>query len=159
MSKLHLIAQHRAEWARTARPILERLAFALYLAAFAGACGLIGLGLIFALLLGEVRPLCVGLAGGAFARLLQQHGYRAWHFAKWEDSLEPSDAHADFGRDPIPSDHLDKFHTLLTELESEEQRDIWSVQEIRHRLKALLTRHPELREACASELSRHPELD
>jgi hypothetical protein len=158
--KLPAFSVHRSAWARDARPVLERLAFAVYLFTFVGACGLIGLGLIFALMLEEVRPLCVGLAGGAFARLLQQHGYRVWHFARWEDSFEPSDAQADFGRDPVRSARLRELESVLRELEdgTTGDREVWEVQALRHRANALLAREPELRDVCASQLARHPEL-
>jgi len=158
--KLPLFSTRLAAWGREVRPILERMAFAFYLATFVGACALVGLGLIFAFVFGEVRPLCVGLAGGAFARLLQQHGYRVWHFARWEDSFEPSDASAGFGLHPEQAERLRELEDLLGSLETEDEtRSVWAVQELRHRASALLAAEPELREICAERLARHPELE
>jgi len=136
--------------------MLERFAFAIYLVTIAGSCGLIGLGLLFALLLEEVRPLCVGLAGGALVQVLRQHGYRVWHFAQWEDSFEPSDARSDFGEDAVPVGRVGEFVEILRALEA--GGDVWAVQELRHQARALLAAEPGLRERYAEELAEHPEL-
>jgi hypothetical protein len=155
--KLPVFSIKPTAWARAARPILERLAFAVYLLAAISACGLIALGLIFALFMAEVRPLCLGLAGGAFVRLFQQHGYRQWHFAQWEDSFEPSDAPDGFLGESARSDRAAQLERLLHELEAG-GRDVWAVQDLRHQIKALLAAEPALRESYAQELAGHPEL-
>ena len=144
------------------RAIFERMAFVCYLGIVLGACGLVGLGLIFAVLLGEARPLCVGLAGGALARLLHEHGYRVWHFRKWEESFQPSDHGQAFMMDPVRAERVREMERLLGQLaaleENRGQRDLWAVQDLRHRATALLVRDPVLRKEFAAELTRYPEI-
>ncbi len=162
MIKLPAFSTRQAAWIRDLRPILERTAFVIYLGIFVVSCGLIGLGMIFAFLLHEVRPLCVGLAGGALARILQQHGYRVWNFARWEDTFEPSDAAAEFGEDAGCSAFAEKFERVLRDLEASEgggaSREVWAVQALRNQAKELLTAEPALRDRFASRLAHHPEL-
>jgi hypothetical protein len=142
--------------------VLERIAFVFYLATVVGAFGLTGLGLIFMLVLDEARPLCAGLAGGALARLLHDHGYRAWHFRRWEDCFEPSDRRLAFELDTVHEARARELDRLLGELaaatESTERRDVWEVQGLRHEVNALLASDPGLRHEFASELERHPDV-
>ena len=142
--------------------MLERLAFACHLALLVGACGLVGLGMIFAIFMDEVRPLCVGLAGGALSRILQQHGYRSWNFRRWEDSLEPSDSAQSLVLDPARAERANELSRLLRELaairENGARADVWEVQELRHRVGLLLKADPALREDFAGELAEHPEI-
>lgn len=142
--------------------MFERLAFACHLALLVGACGLTGLGLIFAVFMDEVRPLCMGLAGGALSRILHQHGYRVWNFRRWEESLEASDGGQPFSLDPAQAQRASELSHVLRELaaikENEGSRDVWAVQELRHRAGVLLKSDPALREDFASELAKHPEL-
>jgi hypothetical protein len=160
--KLSLPFPRRAVFGKTLRPMLERLAFACHLALFVGACGLTGLGLIFALFMDEVRPLCVGLAGGALSRILHQHGYRVWNFRRWEESLEPSDGRQSLALDPERTARANELSRLLGELselkESVGGRDVWAVQDLRRRAAALLRDDAALREDFAGELAKHPEI-
>ena len=142
--------------------MLERMAFACHLALLVAACGLTGLGLIFAVFMDEVRPLCVGLAGGALSRILHQHGYRAWNFRRWEESFEPSDGAATLVSDPARAQHARELLKVLDELaalrEDSAGCDVWAVQDLRNRAAALLNRDPSLREDFANRLARHPEI-
>jgi hypothetical protein len=160
--KFSLPFARRIAWGRTLRPMLERLAFACHLALLVGACGLTGLGLIFAVFMDEVRPLCVGLAGGALSRILHQHGYRVWNFRRWEESFEPSDGGQSLVLDPARAERARELSRLLQELatleENEASRDVWAVQDLRHRVGAMLERDPALREDLAGELAKHPEI-
>lgn len=143
--------------------MFERLAFACHLTLLVGACGLTGLGLIFAVFMDEVRPLCVGLAGGALSRILHQHGYRAWNFRRWEESFEPSDGGQTLVLEPERAERAKELSRLLVELatidESKTGRDVWAVQELRQQAGALLKRDPALREDLADELAKHPEIE
>jgi hypothetical protein len=142
--------------------MLERLAFACHLALLVGACGLTGLGLIFAVFMGEVRPLCIGLAGGALSRLVHQHGYRVWNFRRWEESLQPVEFGRGFMVDEGRAERAQELERLLHSLEilnrAEAERDVWAIQGLRQKVGALLASDPRLREECAAELARHPDL-
>lgn len=142
--------------------MLERSAFALHLALLVGACGLTGLGLIFAVFMGEVRPLCVGLAGGALSRIIHQHGYRAWHFRRWEESLERSNGGHLLAGDPARLERANELAQLLHELalleENQGARDVWARQDLRHRVGALLKLDPALRADFATEIEQHPDI-
>jgi hypothetical protein len=142
--------------------MLERLAFACHLALLVAACGLIGLGLIFAVFMDEVRPLCVGLAGSALSRILHQHGYRVWNFRRWEESFEPSDGRQSLVLDPARADRAHELARLLHELgalrENGGRPDVWEVQALRQRAAVLLNDDPVLREDFAGELAKHPEI-
>jgi hypothetical protein len=160
--KLSVESLRRAAWGRSVRPMLERLAFACHLALLVGACSLTGLGLIFAVFMGEVRPLCIGLAGSALSRLVHQHGYRAWNFRRWEESLQPLEFGRGFLVDEGRAQRVRELERLLHELraldESDADRDVWAVQDLRQKVSALLAKDPGLRKECAGELTRHPDL-
>jgi hypothetical protein len=142
--------------------MFERLAFAFHLALLVAACGLTGLGLIFAVFMEEVRPLCVGLAGGALSRILHQHGYKVWNFRRWEESLEPSDRGQVLVLDPARAERANELARVLQALArieaGETPRDVWEVQALRHRAGVLLQRDPALREDFAGELANYPEI-
>ncbi|MGB8170280.1 MAG: hypothetical protein WCF18_22450 [Chthoniobacteraceae bacterium] len=146
-----------------ARGVLERVAFLCYLALLIGSCGLVGLGLIFALHLREPRPVLYGLAGVIVVAVLREHGYRHWHFRDWEESFEPVDA-GGVVLDAAGLERVEEFERLLRELtaieegDAAQQRDIWAVQELRSQAKALLAQDPSLRETCAAALGRHPDV-
>ncbi len=147
-----------------ARSVLERIGFLCYLTLLVGSCGLVGLGLIFALLLHEPRPVLFGLAGVLVMALLRDYGYRHWHFRDWEDSFVPSDGAQVMVLDATGQDRAEELERLLRELTDLDQpdltgnRDVWTVQELRHQANTLLAQDPELREICADALARHPEV-
>lgn len=147
-----------------ARSVLERIGFLCYLTLVVGSSGLVGLGLIFALLLHEPRPVLFGLAGVLVMALLREHGYRHWHFRDWEESFAPSDRTQVMVLDATGQDRAEELEHLLRELtdldqtRAGEKRDVWTVQELRHQANALLAQDPALREICADSLARHPEV-
>lgn len=146
------------------RPILERLAFVIYLALFVGSCGLTGLGLIFAVMLGNPQPLILGCGGTVLTALIRDVGYRQWHFGKWEASLDAVNQQLTAGTASGGSDNAAKLDRVLNELReldtapASEGRDVWRVQRLRHQAKALLEREPALRHEFSRELARHPEI-
>lgn len=147
-----------------ARSVLERIGFLCYLTLLVGSCGLVGLGLIFALLLHEPRPVLFGLAGVLVMAPLREYGYRHWHFRDWEESFTPSDRTQVMVLDATGQDRAEELERLLQKLtdldqtRAGEKRDVWTVQELRHQANALLAQNPELREICADALARHPEV-
>jgi len=50
------------------------------------------------------------------------------------------------------------LHELAAIQENETSRDVWAVQDLRHRAGALLESDPVLREELAGELAKHPEI-
>jgi hypothetical protein len=160
--KFPLSLPPRAALGKTLRPMLERFAFVCHLALLVGACGLIGLGLIFAFFMGEVRPLCVGLAGGALSRILYKQGYREWNFRRWEESFEPSDRDRALVFDSARAERSGELLHVLRDLaaleEDETHRDVWAIQELRQRVRSLLESEPALRREFAGELAKYPEI-
>lgn len=147
----------------TARSMVERIGFLCYLLLFVGSCGVVGLGLIY-LLHREPRPLLGGLAGLLIVTVVRDHGYRHWHFRQWEESCEPVDTTPAVILDETRLERVQELERVLQELgnlnstDAAEGRDIWIVQDLRHRANALLARDPTLREACAESLVKHPDV-
>jgi hypothetical protein len=147
-----------------ARPVLERIAFIFYLGLCVCSCGLTGLGLIFAVALGDPQPLLFGCGGTVLSAILRDVGYRQWHFQRWEECCEPAGHHATTSAgagNAEPAQELEQLLYELTRLDDRaprEGRDVWRVQELRLRASALLSREPGLRARFARELERHPEL-
>jgi hypothetical protein len=148
----------------TPRAMLERFAFACFLTLLAVSMGLTGLGVIFSLHEGDVRPAIFGVAGLLLALALRPLGYRHLHFRQWEDSFDLADAGSVFDLDPALSERAQAFAATLANLETLRQQiaagdaDVWAVQQLRHDAAAMLAADPALREVFAAELAAHPEL-
>jgi hypothetical protein len=150
--------------ANSPRAILERLAFACFLALLIASMGLAGVGFIFGLHGGDARPALFGIAGLLLTLAVRPLGYKHLHFRKWEDSFEPVDGCGAFGPDPLLGERAQAFAEALANLETLQQQiaageaDVWAVQQARHDVAAMLGAEPALREVFAAELASHPEL-
>jgi hypothetical protein len=146
------------------RAMLERLAFGFYLALIVGSCGLTGLGLIFGLVHGEVRPVCLGVAGLLLFAVIRPIGYRHLHFRDWEESFEPADGGNVLALSPEQQARGRELDELLRELDALERKraagepDVWAVNQARRAAAGLLAADPALREVFAAELADRPEL-
>jgi hypothetical protein len=146
------------------RAILERLAYACFVALFVTSLGLTGTGILASLHGGDLRLAIFGFAGLALSLALRPLGYRHLHFGKWEDSLEFVDGGRTFELDPLLSERVQAFAGMLDQLETLQQSiaagdaDVWEVQRLRHAAAAMLAAEPALREVFAAELAAHPEL-
>src|SRR5262245_25271000 len=70
------------------RPILERLAYVIYLLVLVCSIGVTWLGAMVGWETGDYRAMCVALGGLALSRWLHVHGHAHWHFREWEDSFD-----------------------------------------------------------------------
>lgn len=142
------------------RHILERLAFVIYLGLFVGSCGLTGLGLISAVLLGNPQPLIIGCGGSVLTALIRDVGYRQWHFGRWDQSLEKMHGRETaYGGEERQTPEARKLERVLLSLDrASADRDVWKVQRLRAKVRALLKKEPGLQREFAAELTRHPEI-
>lgn len=139
-----------------ARPILERLAFVIYLSLLVGSIGVTSLGAIIGCVTGDFRAMFLALIGLVLSRAINLQGYAHWNFGKWEDSFN-------FVEHPgiIPTtEQEDVLFEEITALFSKmgEEQDVWARGEFRREIGTRLAKAPALREQFADEISRYPGL-
>jgi len=134
----------------TLRPILERMAYALYLVLLIGSlCGVMVSVMIFPQT-GQLDLVLLTLGLAVVARWLHAHGREHWHFRFWQASLDAA------GSGRVSSCGQAEFLALLVEFESEPE--MWRRQELRRALGEKLAHDPELRSEFATQLAAYPEL-
>jgi len=138
------------------RPILERLAYAIYLLLLVGSIGVTGLGWIIGCATGDFRALWLACGGLALSRWLHVHGHAHWHFRECEDSFDVPGSPGFLPRSDVEEARAADFGALLAQFESE--ADVWRRGELRREIAARLARAPTLREEFATVLAEHPEL-
>lgn len=148
----------------TPRAMLERLAFACFLALLIASLALTGVGVVSVLHGGDAKPALLGLAGLALVFAVRPLGYKHLHFGKWQDSFELVELAHSIDHNPELGERAQAFAATLAELEALQARvatgeaDVWTVQRLRHDAAAMLAAEPALREVFAAELAAHPEL-
>lgn len=144
--------------ANSPRAMLERLAFAAFLALLIGSVGLLSVGLLFGVAGGDYRAAAFGL-GGLLLFFLRPLGYKHLHFRECEESIELAELRAST-LSPAQEGRALALAEALNALADLQERgaDIWAVQQMRHKASAMLADEPALREVFARELADHPEL-
>ncbi len=151
-----MLVQSRAMTSSTARPILERLAYAVYLTALVGSISAIWLGWLTGMATGNFQATIAGLGALALARWLHVQGFAHWHFRECAASLDALGAGEWEPRTAQDQARAVQIAALLNRLETEE--DVWQRAELRREITAHLTAAPVLRAEFAAALAAHPEL-
>jgi hypothetical protein len=139
-----------------ARPILERLAFVIYLALLVCSIGVAWLGWLVGHITGHYAALGWGLAGLLGCRWLHVHGHAHWHFAECNAALDTVEASATWPRPEREERLAGEVEGLLSRMEVEP--DVWARGELRREIASRLATAPALREEFAERLAEHPEL-
>jgi hypothetical protein len=140
----------------TLRPILERLAYAGYLATLVGSITGTWLGWLTGLSTGDFAPLLAALCGLALARWLHVQGHAHWHFQECSASLDKigtEEGRASPRPEKTPGAEVAE---LFAQLEVED--DVWARGALRREIEAKLAAAPALREEFAEALAEHPEI-
>lgn len=139
-----------------ARPILERLAFVIYLMMLVCSIGVTSLGAIIGCVTGDFLAMGLALMGLGVSRCLHVHGYAHWHFRECEESLNMIEAPGFLPRSEREEALAEEITALFTKLGEEE--DVWVRGEFKREIGTRLEEAPALRADFADELSRHPGL-
>lgn len=138
----------------TLRPILERLAYVVYLVLLVGSIGGTWLGGMVGLETGNYTALGLALAGLALSRWLHVHGHAHWHFRECEKSLQMTGA-PDALLGPERNAQLAaEIEGLFTRLDRED--DVWARGELRREIAGRLASAPALRNDFADRIEAHP---
>ena len=137
------------------RLILERVAYACYLALLVGSIGFIWVGALTGLESGDYTAVWLPLGGLALTRWLHLHGHAHWHFDACREALDRLGfiGAARSEREELLSEEI---AGLFTRLEAED--DVWKRGELRRAISARLASAPVLRNDFAEALAAHPEL-
>jgi len=140
----------------SARAILERLAFVLWLALTGSSIGAALLSAWFDWPAPGLAVFLAGSGGSIFSALLRHYGRARLHFEECEASLE-------FGlpRESARAEHLRRVFDSWEALDAQRESggiDVWRVHELRREAASLLEAEPALRATFERELSRRPEL-
>jgi hypothetical protein len=136
------------------RPILERLAYACYLATLGGSLAVLWISGTVHLETGNELAMGLAFVGLALSRWLHLHGYAHWHFRECEDSLEVSGASGVIPRSEEEEARVAELVVLLAQMEAEP--DVWRRGELRREIAARLAATPGLRAEFAETLAAHP---
>jgi hypothetical protein len=150
MQRLHMMTPS------TLRPILERLAYAVYLLLLVGSISAIWLGWLHGIATGEFRASIAGLGALALTRWLHVQGFAHWHFRECTDSLDALGAGEWTPLTAQEKARAVQIAALLDRLEKEE--GVWPRAELRREITAHLHAAPTLRTEFAAALAAHPEL-
>ena len=138
------------------RPILERLAYVVYLGLVVCSVGITWLGGIVGFITGNFGPMWLAVLGLALSMAVHAIGHARWHFRECEKSLSRGAGPDGLLRTEAETRQAGACATLLARLET--APDVWSRGETRRALQKLLEAGPELREEFEEEISRHPDL-
>ena len=139
-----------------ARPILERLAFVIYLALLGGSIGLVWLGWLVGYSTGNYRAIPWALAGLLCSRWLHVHGHAHWHFTECDAALGTVETGEAWARPESEERLAGEVEGLLSRMASEP--DVWARAELRREIASRLATAPALREEFADQLAEHPGL-
>lgn len=140
----------------TLRPILERLAYALYLALLVGSIAAIWAGGLHGIGTGDFQPTIAGLGALALTRWLHVHGFAHWHFRACNASLDALGTGEWTRLTAQDRTRAVQVAALLDRLEKEES--VWPRAELRREITAHLNAAPVLRTEFAATLAAYPEL-
>jgi hypothetical protein len=139
-----------------ARPILERLAYVVYLAVMVCSIGFTWLGWIMGWITGNFTVLLCALAGLACSRLLHVHGFAHWHFRECQAGLDGIETGASWPRPDREEALANEITGLFSRLEAEP--DVWVRGDLRREIATRLAAAPSLRSEFVDQLAGHPEL-
>ena len=139
-----------------ARPILERLAYVIYLGLLACSIGVIWLGGIAGFITGNFVPMWLAVLGLSVSIGLHAVGHARWHFRECEETLCRGAGSDGLLRTEIEEERATKFAALLERKEA--AADVWTRGEVRRELQTLLDAAPDLRDEFEMEIAAHPDL-
>ncbi len=135
-----------------ARPILERLAYVIYLALLICSIGFTWL----AWLAGNYAAMSWALAGLLVSRWLHLHGYAHWHFQECQAGIDAFETGNDWPRPEAEERLSGEVAGLFIKMDAES--DVWARGELRREIATRLATAPALRAEFAERLAAHPEL-
>lgn len=139
------------------RPILERLAYFIYLGLLACSIGMTWLGWMIGCITKDYSIMFWSLAGLVVSRLLHVHGHAHWHFHECQAALDSVQAESSGWPRPQREEELfGEIDRLFTRMDTEQ--DVWTRGELRREIATRLAAAPTLRQEFAERLAKHPEL-
>lgn len=140
----------------TIRPILERLAYVIYLLLLVGSIGGTWIGGMMVLEKGDFKAVGVALVGLALSRWLHVYGHTHWHFRECGNSLQVANS-------PEAMLRREKEEQLAVEIEGlfmrlDREDDVWARGELRREIAGRLASAPTLRNDFADRIEAHPGL-
>ncbi len=139
-----------------ARPILERMAFVLYMGLLICSMGMTWLGWMIGTITGHYTILICSLAGLLISRWLHVQGHAHWHFKEIQDALDSAQAPNGWPRSEAEEKLSGEIDGLFTRMD--EEPDVWTRGELRREIATKLAAAPTLRQEFAEKIARHPGL-
>jgi len=139
-----------------ARPILERMAYCLYLALLVCSIGITWLGWMVGCITGNYTAMICAMAGLLLTRWLHVHGHAHWHFHECQAALDSVQTGSPWPRPDQEEQLSGEIAGLFTKMDAEP--DVWARGELRREIATRLAAAPTLREEFAERLAQHPEL-
>ncbi|HSI12536.1 MAG TPA: hypothetical protein VK961_10850 [Chthoniobacter sp.] len=138
-----------------ARPILERVAYVLYMGLLVCSMGMTWIGWMIGVITGDYKILIYSLSGLLVTRWLHVQGHTHWHFREIREAIDAS-PDCDWVRSESEIKLSGEVAGLLTRMD--EEPDVWERGEIRREIATRLAAAPSLREEFADKIARHPGL-
>ncbi len=136
--------------------MLERSAYAFYLALLVFSLGFAWVGGLHGFSTGDFTLFALATIGLALSRWLHLQGFAHWHFQQCADSLDARSSGALWPRSDEEAARATELSALFTRLEQEPE--VWARGAIRREIATRLDARPALRAEFAESLARHPEL-